>query len=168
MATATLGDGTVVAVTGCYDGRVQVWNATDGRGPHTLTGHEDRVTRVVTGTAGGRHVAVSGDRAGRVLVWDLAEGRQLHELASAGHGVITCLALGGDGELHLVRGPPRGAGLSSPPEGRLASGAAQGAATLLPAPAVVTGKDRGTRLRECGAAHTTTAGRRQYGRSAPG
>ncbi|MFJ4819071.1 hypothetical protein [Streptomyces sp. NPDC088801] len=63
-----------------------------------MTGHEDRVTRVATGTAGGRHVAVSGDRAGRVLVWDLAEGRRLHEPASAGHGVITCLALGGDGE----------------------------------------------------------------------
>ncbi|MFE6093331.1 hypothetical protein ACFQ7M_15235 [Streptomyces massasporeus] len=98
VATATRGDGTVVAVTGCYDGRVRVWNAADGHRLHSLTGHEDRVTRVVTGTAGDRRVAVSGDRAGRVLVWDLAEGRLLHELTSAGHGVITCLALGGDGE----------------------------------------------------------------------
>ncbi|MEC7057653.1 caspase family protein [Streptomyces violaceochromogenes] len=98
VATATLDDGTVVAVTGCCDGRVQVWNAADGRGLHTLTGHEGWVTRVVTGTVAGRRIAVSGDRAGRVLVWDLAEGRPLHEPASAGHGVITCLALGGDGE----------------------------------------------------------------------
>ncbi|MFF8016939.1 hypothetical protein [Streptomyces sp. NPDC007929] len=96
--TATLADGTAVVVTGCYDGRVLVWNAADGHRLHTLTGHGDRVTRVATGSAGGRCVAVSGDRAGRVLVWDLTEGRLLHELSSAGHGVITCLALGGDGE----------------------------------------------------------------------
>ncbi|WP_329326078.1 hypothetical protein [Streptomyces luteogriseus] len=98
VATATLDDGTAVAVTGCYDGRVQVWDAADGRRLHLLTEHEDRVTRVAAGTAGDRRVAVSGDRAGRVLVWDLAEGRLLHELVSAGHGVITCLALCGDDE----------------------------------------------------------------------
>ncbi|EFL35442.1 predicted protein [Streptomyces viridochromogenes DSM 40736] len=97
VATTTLGDGTVVAVTGCYDGRVLVWNAADGRRPHVLTGHADRVTRVAAGTAGDRHVAVSGDRAGRVLVWDLAAGRRLHELVTAGHGVITSLALVEDG-----------------------------------------------------------------------
>ncbi|GAA2761192.1 hypothetical protein GCM10010103_02330 [Streptomyces paradoxus] len=54
------------------------------------------------------------------------------------------------------------------PHGPAALWGGLGAATLLSASAVATGKDRGTRPGECGAEHTTPAGRRQYARSAPG
>ncbi|MFJ5727412.1 MFS transporter [Streptomyces paradoxus] len=54
------------------------------------------------------------------------------------------------------------------PHGPAALWGSLGAATLLSASAVSTGKDRGTPPDECGAEHTTTAGRRQYARSAPG
>ncbi|GIG59269.1 hypothetical protein Lfu02_36410 [Longispora fulva] len=76
VATAVLGDGRVVAVSGGDDGTVRCWDLVDGAPVgEPLVGHVLPVRCVATAVLGdGRVVAVSGGGDGTVRCWDLADG----------------------------------------------------------------------------------------------
>ncbi|MGW0948184.1 WD40 repeat domain-containing protein [Streptomyces sp. NPDC002623] len=102
VATAVV-DGRPVAVTGCDDGTVQVWDLTAGRSAEpSAEDHAHEVTAVATAVVDDRPVAVtstwSTDADGTVNIWDLATGRPvgkpLHGHYSPVHAVATAVVDG--------------------------------------------------------------------------
>ncbi|MDW4911072.1 hypothetical protein RB628_38615 [Streptomyces sp. ADMS] len=99
----TVVDGRQVAVTGCADGTVQVWDLTAGQpaGP-PMEGHAYEVTAVATAVVDDRPVAVtstwSTDDDGTVNMWDLATGQPVGEPLyphySPVHGLATAVVDG--------------------------------------------------------------------------
>ncbi len=100
MATPTLPDGRVVAVTGSGDRTVRVWDLATGTAiGDPLTGHTNWVVAVATTTVpDGRVVAVTGSTDDTVRIWDLATGAQLGVPLPTPHTVYALAAarLGGE------------------------------------------------------------------------
>jgi WD40 repeat protein len=63
------------AVSGGFDGTVQVWDLDTGRQQAKLSGHDPWVTSVAVSADGRR--AVSGGDDGTVRIWDLEEGVEI-------------------------------------------------------------------------------------------
>ena len=98
VACMVLPGGQPVAVTGCDDGTVRVWDLATGTPAGELAGHTGPVVAVAcTVLPGGQPVAVTGSDDGTVRVWDLATGTPAGELAGHTGSVdaVACTVLPG-------------------------------------------------------------------------
>ncbi|MFC7482994.1 WD40 repeat domain-containing protein [Luedemannella flava] len=94
VATATLDDGRVVAVTGSYDTTVWMWDLATGApigGP--LTGHTGEVAAVATAVLpDGQVVAVTGSYDTTVRLWDLATGTPVGDPLTGHTSLVTAVS----------------------------------------------------------------------------
>jgi len=82
------------AVSGSGDGTLKVWDLRSGALIRTLTGHEDRVTAVVT-TRDDKVLSASADHT--IKMWNLRTGKVIHSLE--GHtGEVHTLAVFSGGQ----------------------------------------------------------------------
>jgi WD40 repeat protein len=71
-------DGRMVAVTGCQDGAVRVWDVATGKAVgEPLRGHTGPIAAVAIGELDDRTVIVSSGSEGGTQVWDLAQARPI-------------------------------------------------------------------------------------------
>jgi len=108
VATATLPDGRVIAVTGSEDRTVQVWDLTSGHPiGHPLTGHAGPVYAVATATLPDeRVIAVTGSEDRTVRVWDLTTGQPIGDPLTGHTEPVVAVATGTlpDGRVIAVTG----------------------------------------------------------------
>ncbi|MDB5387715.1 MAG: hypothetical protein JWM11_3361 [Planctomycetaceae bacterium] len=86
-------------VTGCRDGAIRVWDATNGQLIRTLSGHKSDVRAVAISPQG--DWLASGDQAGEVRLWSVLDERSSEILANY-CAPISSLAFSGDGKTVAV------------------------------------------------------------------
>src|SRR5262249_48134622 len=107
VATATLPDGRVVAVTGSWDATVRVWDLTRSTPVgNPLTGHAGSVRAVATTTLpDGRVLAITSNVDATVRAWDLLAGCAWgHPLCVVNPAVAVSAVAGHPGDV-VVAGP---------------------------------------------------------------
>ena len=87
-------DGTQFAV-GLRDGRVKIWNSTNGQEVVTLQGHIGPVHRIAFSPDGTRLASAGSD--GTARIWDVATGKEL-TLIHASTGIVDSIAFSPDGK----------------------------------------------------------------------
>jgi WD40 repeat protein len=91
------------AVSGSIDGKLKVWDVTNGVQRYELKGHRDTIRSVAITPDGKRAASASGDRT--IKVWDLNKGSEILTLAGHSKGVNS-IAITSDGTravLGLIR-----------------------------------------------------------------
>jgi hypothetical protein len=93
-----------LALSGCDDGIIRLWEVTSGKGLRRFEGHKQAVHGLAFSADGRQFLSCGQDRT--VRLWDVATGKELGRLA--GHtDVVRCVAFSPDGRRALSGGADR-------------------------------------------------------------